>query len=128
MAGLTPETAAKQAAIEQWTADPCGSSEVDQEPGSLAYFEQLLQMRDGYAPWMTEELDYAGTAGLRVLDVGCGQGIDVARYATAGAIATGVDLTPRHVELAQAHMRAMKLEAEVVPGDAEELPFDDNTF
>ena len=44
-----------------------------------------------------------------MLDVGCGQGIDVANYAIAGAQATGVDLTPRHVELARAHLAALGL-------------------
>jgi 2-polyprenyl-3-methyl-5-hydroxy-6-metoxy-1,4-benzoquinol methylase len=31
---------------------------------------------------MSEALDYAGARGLDVLDVGCGQGIDVAHYST----------------------------------------------
>ena len=68
---------------------------------------------------MAEELDYAGSTGLDVLDVGCGQGIDVARYAQAGATATGVDLTPRHVELARAHLAALGLDATIELGDAE---------
>ena len=75
----------KQAAIEQWTADPCGANAAGGEPGSGEYFERLLAARHDYAPWMAEELDYAGSTGLEVLDVGCGQGIDVARYAQAGA-------------------------------------------
>jgi ubiquinone/menaquinone biosynthesis C-methylase UbiE len=118
----------KLAAIEQWTADPCGSSEVDLEPGSRAYFERLIKMRSDYGPWMADSLGYAETAGRRVLDVGCGQGIDVASYAMAGARASGVDLTPRHVELARAHTEALGLEAEIVEGDAERLPFDDQSF
>ena len=93
----------KQAAIDQWTADPCGEVVADGETGKRAYFESLLQSRDDYAHWMHESLGYAGTAGLDVLDVGCGQGIDVTRYALAGARATGMDLTPRHVELARLH-------------------------
>jgi ubiquinone/menaquinone biosynthesis C-methylase UbiE len=127
----TPQTStdeAKLAAIEQWTADPCGSSEVDDEPGGQAYFERLLRMRGEYGPWMADSLGYAETGGLRVLDVGCGQGIDVANYAMAGARATGVDLTPRHVELARAHLAALELEAEIVEGDAEKLPFPDESF
>ena len=120
--------AAKQAAIEQWTADPCGASEVDREPGSRTYFEDLLRARSQYAPWMEESLGYSETRGMKVLDVGCGQGIDVARYAMAGAHATGVDLTPRHVELASAHLAALDLQAEVVEGDAEGLPFADASF
>jgi ubiquinone/menaquinone biosynthesis C-methylase UbiE len=117
-----------QAAIEQWTADPCGSSIAAGEQGSREYFEDLLRGRHEYAPWMAEELDYAGSTGLRVLDVGCGQGIDVYRYADAGADATGVDLTPRHVELARQHVAAMGAVATIVEGDAEALPFADASF
>jgi SAM-dependent methyltransferase len=118
----------KQAAIDQWTADPCGSSEVDSAPGTREYFERLLAARADYAPWMADALDYRGAAGLDVLDVGCGQGIDVAQYAMAGATSTGIDLTPRHVELAQAHLSAMGLEATIVRGDAEQLPFPEASF
>jgi ubiquinone/menaquinone biosynthesis C-methylase UbiE len=120
--------ASKQAAVEQWTADPCGEVAATGETGTRAYFESLDRARHEYAPWMAEALDYAGTAGLAVLDVGCGQGIDLARYAAAGATATGIDLTPRHVELARAHLAALDLPGAVVLGDAEQLPFPDRTF
>lgn len=46
----------------------------------------------------------------------------------AGADTVGVDLTPRHVELARAHLAAMSLEGEIVQGDAEDLPFADGSF
>jgi ubiquinone/menaquinone biosynthesis C-methylase UbiE len=126
--GVTDVAAHKQAAIEQWTADPCGSSIAAGDQGSREYFEDLLRGRHEYAPWMAEELDYEGSTGLRVLDVGCGQGIDVYRYAEAGADATGVDLTPRHVELARQHLTAMGADANIVEGDAEALPFADASF
>jgi SAM-dependent methyltransferase len=123
---MSATTDYKRAAIEQWTADPCGVAAG--EPGTREYFEALLEARAQHAPWMDSALDYAGTRGLRVLDVGCGQGIDVARYALAGARVTGIDLTPRHVELARSHTAALGLDAEVVQGDAENLPFADGTF
>jgi ubiquinone/menaquinone biosynthesis C-methylase UbiE len=119
--------AAKQEAIRQWTADPCGP-EVTAAPGTAAYIEQLIAERRLYAPWFAQALDYDSTAGLDVLDVGCGQGIDLAQYARAGARATGIDLTPRHVELAQSHVEALGMSAEIVVGDAEHLPFADGTF
>jgi len=118
----------KAAAVEQWTADPCGSSIAEGEQGSRSYFENLVRGRFEYGSWMPAALGYDETRGLRVLDVGCGQGIDVYRYALAGAETTGIDLTPRHVELARAHVAAMELEAEIVVGDAESLPFDDASF
>jgi ubiquinone/menaquinone biosynthesis C-methylase UbiE len=122
------DSAYKQATIEQWTADPCGEVVASGETGTLAYFESLDRSRVDYAPWMEEQLGYADTAGLDVLDVGCGQGIDLARYARAGANVTGIDLTLRHVELARGHLAASGLSGTVVQGDAERLPFPDDSF
>lgn len=119
--------AAKERAIEQWSADPCGPV-VDGEPGSRTYFEQLLAGRQQYAPWMSEALGYDETRGQSVLDVGCGQGLDLVQYAQAGADVVGVDLTPRHVDLARAHLGAMGLSGTVVKGDAESLTFEDASF
>jgi ubiquinone/menaquinone biosynthesis C-methylase UbiE len=128
MAETSTTLSAKQAAVEQWSADPCGSDRVDGAPGSAAYAEDLLAMRAEYAPWMADSLDYAGARGLDVLDVGCGQGIDLVNYARCGARATGVDLTPRHVDLTRAHLQALGLDGTVVQGDAEALPFPDASF
>lgn len=127
MSALHDADAAKQAAIRQWTADPCGPK-VAAEPGTAAYIEQLVEQRHGYAPWFTDALDYRSAAGLAVLDVGCGQGIDVVQYARAGADVTGIDLTPRHVELAREHVDALGLTATIALGDAEQLRFGDRTF
>jgi ubiquinone/menaquinone biosynthesis C-methylase UbiE len=118
---------AKEAAIRQWTADPCGP-QVSAEPGTAAYIEQLIAQRHAYAPWFERALSYDSTAGLDVLDVGCGQGIDLVRYAGAGARVAGIDLTPRHVELARMHVAALGLTAEVAEADAEAMPFADRSF
>jgi ubiquinone/menaquinone biosynthesis C-methylase UbiE len=118
---------AKAAAIRQWTADPCGPV-TSEEPGTRAYAEALIAGRRAYAPWFSRALDYRGAAGLKVLDVGCGQGMDVIEYARAGANVTGIDLTPRHVELASRNAAALGLRAEILDGDAEKLPFSDKTF
>lgn len=112
----------KQRAIEQWTDAPCGPN------GESTPASELLIAKRAYAPWLPAALDYANTTGLDVLDVGCGQGADVCEYALAGARATGVDLTPRHLELAREHVSELGLEASIVEADAESLPFDDATF
>ena len=122
------DAAYKQANIEQWTADPCGEVAATGDTGTNDYFASLDRARHEYAPWMASQLDYAGTTGRDVLDVGCGQGIDLVRYARTGARVTGIDLTPRHVELARRHLEAAGLAGKVVVGDAEQLPFDDDSF
>jgi len=71
-------------------------------------------------------------AGVRpgedVLDVACGTGNAALRAAQAGATVVGVDLTPELFEAG----RRLAAEAEVaidwVHADAEELPFEDETF
>ncbi len=121
------DNAAKREAVRQWTADPCGPG-VTAPSGTREAVEQLLAGRRAYAPWLLETLAYASTARLDVLDVGCGQGIDLVEYAGAGARVTGIDLTPRHVQLARSHVEAMGLSATVMQGDAEQLPFEDASF
>jgi ubiquinone/menaquinone biosynthesis C-methylase UbiE len=119
---------AKDAAIEQWSADPCGGVLAEGDPGTRTYFENLEASRVEYAAWMEPVLGYAECAGKKVLDVGCGQGIDLVRYARSGADANGIDLTPRHVELANSHLEALGLEGKAIVGDAEDMPFEDATF
>jgi 2-polyprenyl-3-methyl-5-hydroxy-6-metoxy-1,4-benzoquinol methylase len=121
----------KEEAIKCWTVHPCGARVAGEgEPGSRAYFETLVRGRREYAPWMTDALGYEDSLRepFAVLDVGCGQGIDLYEFASRGAEVTGIDLTPRHVELARAHLAAMQLDATVVEGDIEQMPFADNTF
>ena len=77
---------------------------------------------------MSESLRYTESRGRDVLDVGCGQGIDVYEYASAGARTTGIDLTPRHVELATLHLAATGLAASIFEGDAEAMPFPAESF
>lgn len=125
---MDAQTRYKDAAVEQWTADPCEGRSADGLPGSREHLERLVAARAAYGPWLDEALDYEGSQGLAVLDVGCGQGIDLVKHATAGARVTGVDLTPRHVELAQAHIAAAGLHARVLIGDAESLPLPDQAF
>jgi ubiquinone/menaquinone biosynthesis C-methylase UbiE len=124
---LATDDAAKQEAVRQWTADPCGP-DISAPPGTREAMEQLLVGRRAYAPWLAETLAYDTTAGLDVLDIGCGQGIDLVEYAGRGARASGIDLAARHVELARSHVQAVGLTATVVQGDAEDLPFEDANF
>lgn len=118
---------AKAEAVKCWTADPCGAIDGDADP--TIYARELVQARARYAPWMADTLGYTSARGLDVLDVGCGQGIDLIGFASAGAArVTGLDMTPRHVELARAHLAALDLASDVVAGDAEQLPFADGSF
>ncbi len=68
-------------------------------------------------------------AGERVLDVCCGTGDQVYYYARAGLFATGIDLDPRMLRLAEKDKRSKVLEnVSFRLADARSLPFTDNSF
>jgi SAM-dependent methyltransferase len=62
--------------------------------------------------------------GERVLDVACGTGNAALVAQRAGAIVTGLDGSPRLLEVARERVP----DAEFVPGDCARLPFDDGQF
>ncbi|WP_427894522.1 class I SAM-dependent methyltransferase [Kribbella sp. GL6] len=66
--------------------------------------------------------------GEDVLDVGCGTGNAALRAAAAGGKVVGVDLTPELFPAGQALAAEAGVEVEWVEGDAEELPWADESF
>jgi SAM-dependent methyltransferase len=67
-------------------------------------------------------------AGMDVLDVACGAGNVALPAARTGARVTGLDLVPSLLEAGSRQAEAAGLEIEWVEGDAEKLPFPDNSF
>lgn len=73
--------------------------------GKLLSLHRINPLRFGY---FSEKA--GGLKGRRVLDVGCGGGLLAERFATAGAIVTGVDLSPMAIEAAKKHAKSSDLE------------------
>jgi SAM-dependent methyltransferase len=65
---------------------------------------------------------------MDVLDVACGTGNAAIPAARAGARVTGLDLVPTLLEHGRQRAAAAGVEVEWVVGDAEELPFDGDSF
>ena len=88
---------------------------------------------DALSPYIADvgELVVARAAiapGMRVLDVACGTGNAARPAARTGAQVTGLDLTPRLLEVGRAKAKEEGLEIEWKEGDAENLPFEDGRF
>ena len=75
-------------------------------------------------------LDHVGIEqGMDVLDVGTGTGGSVAiPAALRGARVVGSDLTPEHFEHARLRACQAEVEVEWIEADAEQLPFEDESF
>lgn len=67
-------------------------------------------------------------SGDQVLDVACGTGNAAIRAAHAGGDVVGLDLTPELFEAGRALAAEAGVEIDWVEGDAEALPFDDESF
>ncbi|MFH1091440.1 MAG: methyltransferase domain-containing protein [Pseudomonadota bacterium] len=63
--------------------------------------------------------------GERLLDVGCGTGMHLQLFKREGLSVTGLDPSPAMLEVARNRMGRW---AELHPGRAEDLPFEDNDF
>ncbi|HUR97596.1 MAG TPA: class I SAM-dependent methyltransferase, partial [Pyrinomonadaceae bacterium] len=66
--------------------------------------------------------------GMKVLDVATGTGNLALPAARAGADVTGIDIAPNLIEQAIERAKSQGIEAKFEVGDAEALPYEDNSF
>ena len=103
--------------------------EITSHPvGSPGFFADLDQYHFEKLHHLLRLVKFDGYRGKRVLEVGCGAGTDLVRFAKGGAIVTGVDLVVVGHRAGAAELRAEKLDADLREADGEQLPFPDNTF
>jgi SAM-dependent methyltransferase len=103
--------------------------EITQHPvGSRGFFDDLDQYHFEKLHHLLRLVDFDGYRGRSVLEVGCGAGVDLARFAKGGASVTGVDLASSAIELARTNFAQQGLQGRFEVADGEHLPFPDNTF
>lgn len=95
---------------------------------SREYCEAALAHRYGLYPFIEPFVDFPSWKGQRVLEVGCGQGADLSRFASAGAETFGCDLTPKHCEISDRFVTTMGGTASIAQASATDLPFPSNSF
>jgi ubiquinone/menaquinone biosynthesis C-methylase UbiE len=120
----------KQANQAVWGASPAGTTfGRGHEPGTREFFEAVLERRSSWEqPWLPEVVPFASFRGQRVLEVGCGAGYDAYAFLLNGADYTGIDITPENPERVRAHLGFYGLTPNVMEADAENLPFEDESF
>jgi SAM-dependent methyltransferase len=96
--------------------------------GSRGFFDDLDQYHFEKLHHLLRLVDFNGWSGRSVLEVGCGAGVDLARFARGGAHVSGVDLTVSAIALARANFSQQQLAGRFEVADAERLPFGDHIF
>jgi ubiquinone/menaquinone biosynthesis C-methylase UbiE len=77
---------------------------------------------------MPRLMEFDRFRGARLLEVGCGMGSDLLQFARGGARCTGVDLTPRSVEIARHRFKLYGADGDFMISDGERLPFRSESF
>ncbi|MGH6943593.1 MAG: class I SAM-dependent methyltransferase [Geminicoccaceae bacterium] len=98
------------------------------EPGTSGFFQEIEAYRFEKLHYLPRLVDFEGYPGKRVLDVGCGVGNDLARFARAGASVVGIDLAEHSIELARRNFEQRGLAGELHVMDGEQMEFDDDSF
>lgn len=126
--GAPPPTTAEVRAF--WEQNPVAATSVAATPGTPEFFAAFDRLREDIEPAAVQArvYNFSVARGKRVLDVGCGNGYILSRYARCGARVTVVDLTWTALHLTRARFRLEGQAGTFLQADAERLPFRDGAF
>lgn len=96
--------------------------------GTPGFFQQLDEYRYDKLSYLPRLVDFASFKGKKLLEVGCGAGIDLVHFARGGATVTGIDLSTTALDLARKNVEQNKLTADLIQMDGECMQFEDNAF
>jgi SAM-dependent methyltransferase len=96
--------------------------------GSPEFFRDLDDYHFGKLHHLLTLIPFEGLAGRTALDLGCGTGVDLVRFARGRARVVGVDLSEAAVRLARQNVGHQHLQAGLLVADGERLPFGDDHF
>ena len=117
----------KDAVRRYWDAAPCGTPDVA-DAEEYQRFQELKRIRYQREPFIDRFARFGQTRGKRLLEVGVGAGTDHLRFARAGSICTGVDLSGISLKTTEGRLAAESLKSDLRVADAENLPFEDRSF
>lgn len=136
MSETTPAAAAEQIlldpkleAIQQYWDEHIHDLEIATQPiGTHGFFEELAEYRFDKLRYLPQLVDFSAYKGKELLEVGCGVGIDLIRFAQGGAQVTGIDLSQVAIELARQYFEQEGLPADLRVMNGEAMLFEDNSF
>lgn len=121
--------AALTESIRQYWNDHLHDLQIVSDPvGSLEFFQELERYRYDKLRYLPAFARFDQHKDMRVLEVGCGAGIDLALFAKAGADVVGIDLADAPIGLAKANLRLRTLSGSLHVMDAEDMSFENESF
>lgn len=96
--------------------------------GTAPFFAEVERYRFDKLDYLDKVAGFDAHVGEQVLDVGCGLGTDLSRFAASGSQVTGIDIAPRAVELAKTNFEQRGLTGHFEVMDGQAMTFADNSF
>ena len=124
----TPHDDALVAVRDFWNSHVHDWKVAKSPAGTKAFFEEIEEYRFEKLHYLPKLVDFSGYSGKTLLDVGCGVGNDLARFAKGGAHVTGIDLAEHSIELARANFQFRELDGDFRIMDGESMSFPDESF
>lgn len=100
---------------------------TDAPVGSREFFDDLDAYRFDKLAYLPRVVNFGGYAGQRLLEVGCGIGTDLVRFARGGARVVGIDLSENAIGLARRNLELHGCDGHLAVGDGTRLPFNDES-
>jgi 2-polyprenyl-3-methyl-5-hydroxy-6-metoxy-1,4-benzoquinol methylase len=110
-----------------WSAYPC-NSDYSNATDRRAYFEEIEKRRYQLIRHIPEVARFSHFSGKKVLEVGCGLGIDGMQFARHGALYTGINLDEGSTMLAREAFSLSGLPGSIRRMNAEQMDFPSATF
>lgn len=117
-----------QAIQEYWNSRIHDQEMTENPVGTKAFFDDLEVYRYDKLRYLPKVVDFNGFSGKTLLEIGCGIGTDLVRFAKGGAIVTGVDLSPKAIDLAKENFKCHQVEGSLRVDNGESLNYPDNNF
>ena len=119
----------KKTVQKYWDEQPCDTPYgMPFSEGSLEFFENMEKNRYEGQAFIHSFAQFTRWHGKKVLEAGCGCGTDLLQFARAGAEVYATDLSWHSIGLTKKRLSLYGLQAEVIQGDNENLPFSSNQF
>lgn len=111
-----------------WDRQPCGVKKCPYRAGTRDFFTFTKNRRERLEPFIKNCAQFKRWSGKRVLEIGCGIGVDTAEFIKAGANVSAIDISANSVELTEQRLADSGLKAEIQVMDAENLSFGSRQF
>ncbi len=125
MAGDTVE---KDDVQQFWTDHPLGSFERSLKKDRDEFYSFMEEKRDKIGKSSRKLYELEQSKGVKILELGCGPGYNIKRYAQYGAKIAGCDITVKGPKLAANWLKNLDLEGFTCAGDVENAPFKSEYF